>query len=161
MAAIVKTTANTSSVTASSITNGQTLTGDSLCRLEIAIRPVKVVVGIRTSVTALEVMNAFSSSTSMSGLAGPIKTSYIEKSLSGDFLVPSNIYGDLILNMVLAKLEVEDEDGGIETVTETLIDITYDKSSLVIQLPEEDLDYLENIGTLKGLTISYATRITS
>jgi hypothetical protein len=63
--------------------------------------------------------------------------------------------------MVLAKLEVEDEDGGIETITETLIDITYDKSSLVIQLPEEDLDYLENIGTLKGLTISYATRITS
>jgi sporulation protein YlmC with PRC-barrel domain len=58
--------------------------------------------------------------------------------------------------MVMAHLDVGEEVGA---VTELLIDITYDKTTHALLLPQEDLDYLQSIGTISSVTLSYVQKV--
>ena len=130
--------------------------GTNPCIINVELSPPPAIeVGVKQSITAEEVITAFNSSASSIGFAGPLTTVTLF-STTNTFTVPSDIYGDIVLNMVMAHLDVGEEVGAI---TELLIDITYDKTTFALLLPQEDLDYLQSIGTISSVTLSYVQKV--
>jgi hypothetical protein len=126
------------------------------CTINVELSPPPIIeVGVKQSITAEEVITAFSASSTSVGFAGPLVTKTIFKNNIDKFVVPLDIYGDLVLNMVMATVQVAEED----FVTELLIDIIYDKESYELLIPDSDLAYLGALGELTSITISYIQKV--
>lgn len=129
------------------------------CIINVAVTDsAKVEVGIRETVTAAEILTALSSSMSSSGLvgmSGPLVTVTIPKDDNNVYKVPNNINGMIVLGMVLANITLSTGD----VVTEILIGIGYDPVTYHLNIPTEDMDYLEAIGEIASFTISYIEKV--